>query len=279
MGAVFRTAKGKEKIIKMYDEGLKMWPAPNKQIMVPTSYGDTFVMASGKEDGSAVLMFHGSSTNAAIWMYDARVLGKTHRVYAVDIIGEPGKSAESRPALECSNYAGWLIELMNGLGIEKAAIVGNSLGAWMALCLASSEPQRVTKLVLLAPAGLAPLQKAFVVKSVSLVLQGKKGQDKLNALIFGKNKIPEEALGFEKLLRKYYIPRPFFAPVFSDEQLQELKMPVLFFGGDGDPLVDIPQSAEKLRTLVPQAEIRILKDTAHALVNMGAEISEFLDKE
>ena len=278
MGTVFRTAKGKNKILKMYNEGLKMWPSPNKQLMVPTSFGETFVMSSGKDDGEAVLLFHGSSTNAAIWMYDAQLLGTTHKVYAVDIIGEPGKSAESRPALECSDYCRWMSELMDGLGIEKAAVIGNSLGAWMALCLAVSEPQRVTQLLLLAPAGFAPLQKTFILKSVSLALQGRKGRDKLNKMIFGSSKIPEETLAFEELLRKYYIPRPFYTPVFSDEQLQKLSMPILFIGGEDDPLVDIEQSAKRLEDLVPQAQIKILKNKAHALFNMGPEIAEFLEK-
>ena len=128
MGEVFRTAKGKDKIIKLYNEGLKMWPKPNKQIMIPTSYGDTFVIASGKEGADAIILFHGSSTNSAIWTYDAQVLGETHKVYAVDIIGEPGKSAESRPALECETYSGWITEVMDGLGIDKAAVVGKFTG-------------------------------------------------------------------------------------------------------------------------------------------------------
>ncbi len=278
MGEVFRTAKGKDKIMKLYEEGLKMWPEPNRQIMIPTSYGETFVMASGREGAEAVLLFHGSSTNSAIWMYDAQVLGEKYKVYAVDIIGEPGKSAESRPALECENYSGWIIEVMDGLGLNKAAVVGNSLGGWLSLCIATSFPQRVEQLVLLAPAGFAPLQKAFVLKSVSFALQGRRGRDKLNALIFGSSKIPKETLEFEELLRKYYIPRPFYTPVFSDEQIKKLNMPILFLGGEDDPLVDIEQSAKRLRQLIPQAQIKILKNKSHALFNMGAEIIEFLDK-
>ena len=223
-------------------------------------------------------MFHGSSTNSAIWTYDAQVLGETYKVYAVDIIGEPGKSAESRPALECETYSGWITEVMDGLGIEKAAVVGNSLGGWLSLCIATSLPKRVSQLTLLAPAGFAPLQKAFILKSVSFALQGRRGRDKLNALIFGNSKIPKETLEFEELLRKYYIPRPFYAPVFSDEQLSKLNMPILFIGGEDDPLVDVEQSADRLKQLVPQAQIKILKNRSHALFNMGDEILKFLDK-
>jgi len=277
MKSVFKTPKGKHKIMRSYAHILTLWPGPCKKLTVPTSYGDTFVMSNGAADGDAVILLHGSTTNAAMWLADAAVLGKTHRVYAVDIIGEPGKSAESRPDMGGTHYAQWLVQVMDGLGIEKAAFGGNSLGGWMALALATYAPERVSALMLLAPAGLAPVHTSFLIKAVWHALHGKKGADRLSLLVLGNLKLPRGAVTFGKLLQQHYIPRqPQKMPIYSDEQLSRLNMPVLFFGGAQDPLINIPRSAKNLAKQVPHADIRILPGMAHTLINLGADMAAFL---
>ena len=279
MNSVFKTPEGKKIIMDRYHEILGYWPQPNEQRTVPTSYGKTFVVASGKEDGDAVVLLHGSTTNAAMWMGDAPILGKTHRVYAVDIIGEPGNSDENRPDHTGTNYAKWLSELFDGLGIKKATLVGNSLGGWMALAFAAYAPDRVNNLILLAPAGLAPVRTSFFFKAMFNAMRGEKGAARLNKLLFGDVTIPEEATAFGRLLREHYIPRPAQKlPVYTDEQLKKLDMPVLFFGGENDPLINIPQSVTKLRRLVPHADIRVLNNKAHTLINLGCDMAAFINK-
>ena len=277
MESVFRTPEGKQEILQRYEQILTLWPEPYEQKTVPTAYGDTFVIASGVEDGDVVVLLHGSTTNAAMWLADAAVLGQTHRVYAVDILGEPGKSAESRPAMTGTTYAEWLVQVMDGLGIKKAAFGGNSLGGWMALCLATYAPERVSALMLLAPAGLAPVRTSFLMRAAWLAIHGQKGADRLTRLLFADVKIPPEATAFAALLQRHYIPRPLQKMLpFSNDQLRHLNMPVLFFGGEIDPLIHIPHSAERLAQLVPQADIRILPGKAHTLINLGHEMAAFL---
>ena len=97
---------------------------------------------------------------------------------------------------------------MDGLGISKAAFGGNSLGGWMALCLATYAPERVSALMLLAPAGLAPVRTSFLLRAAWLAMHGKKGADRLTNLLFADVKIPPEATAFAELLKREYIPRP-----------------------------------------------------------------------
>lgn len=277
MKSVFRSAQGKEIIMQRYEEILKLWPQPNEMRYVPTSFGNTFVICSGHENGDPVVLLHGSTTNAAMWMHDAILLGKKHRVYAVDIIGEPGKSDESRPDMKEGNYATWLIELFDGLGLSSAAVVGNSLGGWMALDLATTAPKRVNHLVLLASGGICPVQSSFVLKAIGLMLLGKRGALKMNRMLFGDVTIPREAMEFGELLRKHYISRPFESPIFSDEALSSLTMPVLYAGGAEDVLFDSKECAERLNAILPHATTKVLKDTHHTLINMGTDIASFID--
>lgn len=277
MRSIYKSNKGKRIIMERYKEILKYWPAPYEQRNIPTQYGNTFVMSSGTDSGEAVVFLHGSTTNAAMWMGDAAVLGKKYKVYAVDIIGEPGKSDESRPDMTDGNYAKWLEEVFDGLGIRKAAVVGNSLGGWMALDLAIHAPERVSQLVLLAPGGIFPVHAAFVLKAISLAMLGSKGEDKLSKTIFGNVAVPKEALAFGELLKQYFISRPFKAPVFSDNEIGQLTMPILYMGGENDTLFPSVKCAERLKELTPHADIRVIKDMHHTLINMGDQIEAFLD--
>jgi pimeloyl-ACP methyl ester carboxylesterase len=69
-------------------------------------------------------------------------LSGRRRVYAVDIVGEAGNSADNRPPLRTDAYADWLGEVLDALGHDSAAVVGNSLGGWIALKFAVTYPQR-----------------------------------------------------------------------------------------------------------------------------------------
>jgi pimeloyl-ACP methyl ester carboxylesterase len=74
-------------------------------------------------------------------------LATAHRVYAPDLPGSPNSA---RPAAEYSAafFERFTAGFLDALGIERAAVVGNSLGGLVALRLALSEPARLTALVL-----------------------------------------------------------------------------------------------------------------------------------
>lgn len=98
-----------------------------------------------------------------MWAGDVAAYSRQYRVYAVDLPGEPGKSAPNRPAWDGPAYAEWLEDVLDALKIEKATLLGLSQGGWAALKFAVYQPQRVEKLVLLNPAGIAPDKLSFVI--------------------------------------------------------------------------------------------------------------------
>jgi pimeloyl-ACP methyl ester carboxylesterase len=134
-----------------------------------TREGETFVVASGPREAPALLLLHGSGTNAAMWRGEVATWARDFRVYAVDVIGEPGLSAPSRPPWGSEAYAGWLDDVLAGLGHPSASIVGVSLGGWLAIDYATRRPGRVQRLVLLCPGGIGR-QKWAVFLLVLLVL-------------------------------------------------------------------------------------------------------------
>ena len=90
-----------------------------EQLVVSTCQGDTFVVASGDRTAPPVVLLHGSGTNSASWMRDVAAWAQRHRVYAIDMIGEPGLSAPSRPPLASSAYAEWLDDVWARLGSRR----------------------------------------------------------------------------------------------------------------------------------------------------------------
>ena len=103
--------------------------------------------------GPPLVLLHGAGDNALDWRWVMPTLAATHRVYAPDL---PGSPESARPAADYSPafFERFVAGFLDALGVERAAVVGNSLGGLVALRLARSEPARVTALVLVDSAGL-----------------------------------------------------------------------------------------------------------------------------
>ena len=113
--SIFRTAEGAELLHSEYRELLALWPVANRQHCVSTAQGDTFVVESGTPGKPVLVLLHGSMSVSAMWMQESRVLAKDYHLYAIDIIGEAGLSAPSRPLLGSDAYARWLDEVLDAL--------------------------------------------------------------------------------------------------------------------------------------------------------------------
>ncbi|MET9246069.1 alpha/beta fold hydrolase [Nonomuraea sp. NPDC003709] len=154
MVAIYASPEGAGAVERRYRELLGRWPVPYEHVRVPTGHGETFVVACGPVGAPPLLLLHGSGTNSAMWLADVATWARRFRVHAVDLIGEPGLSAPSRPPLEPGVYAGWLAEVLAGLGVERVSIAAVSLGGWMALDYATCRPDRVERLALMCPSGI-----------------------------------------------------------------------------------------------------------------------------
>jgi pimeloyl-ACP methyl ester carboxylesterase len=158
---IYKSADGGRVIQERYLELLSRWPVRNQHLRVPTREGETFIVACGPESAPPLLLFQGSGANAAMWLRDVAAWAAHFRVYAVDMIGEPGLSAPSRPPLASEAYALWLDDVMHALSLTRASIVGVSLGGWLALDYATRRPARVEAVVVLSPSGVGKEKDEF----------------------------------------------------------------------------------------------------------------------
>lgn len=202
---------------------------------------------------------------------------QTHRVYAVDIPGEPGKSDERQLSFESNDFSNWLNDVFNALLIDKASIVGISLGAWLGTKFAIKYSNKVNRLVLLCPPGIGPQKKSFIFKFLFYSLFGEKGIDKLYYKINGDKPIPNIMLIYQKLIAKHFNFRRVTIPIFSDNELKELTMPVALFVGGKDVMLHSEKTANRLGLLLNHAEINFIPEEGHSIINYGNEIRKFLN--
>lgn len=277
MTVAFKSEGGKKEVLKYYDMLLTKGSLPYEKLMVNTSYGETFIIGMGKKELPPLVLLHGSGMNSAMWIKEMDEYSQTHRVYAVDMPGEPGKSDERQLPFESDDFSNWLNEVFNDLSIDRASIVGISLGAWLGTKFAIKYSDKVDKLVLLCPAGIGTQKKSFIFKFLFYSLLGEKGIDKLYYKINGDKPIPDIMLSYQKLIAKHFNFRRVIIPIFSDSELKNLTMPVALFVGGKDVMLHSEKTANRLGLLLNHAEINFIQEEGHSIVNHGNEIRKFLN--
>lgn len=268
---IYKSEVGARLLRERYLEALRAWPGAREEVRVPTPEGETFVVVAGPAGAPPLVLLHGSGSNAAEWAPRIPALTERFRVHAVDIIGEPGLSAETRPPLGSDRYARWLDAVLDHFGVPRAAFLTSSFGGWVALDYATRRPERVAALALRCPIGLGPMKKGFVVKAVLLSLLGEKGRRKSVAGTIGE---PETSpiVEHQLLVSAHYRYRTGPFPVFGDAALGRLTMPVYAVAGAEDAMVD--SATTKRRLEAAGAVVDFVPGTGHYIP--GSRDLEFL---
>ena len=282
MTEVFKSPQAQGEVLALYRKVLASWPVPSTQVRVPTSQGETFVVACGPEGAPPLVLLHGAQANAASWMFDAAVWSRCFRVFAVDLIGEAGLSAPSRPPLAGEDHAVWLEEVMNGLGVSRAPLVGLSLGGWVALDFAVRRPGRVERLALICPAGIGR-QKNFVLRAAPLFLLGPWGARKAREMVFGPapRELPpavQPLVALMNLIGRSVTPRVVKIPRISDAALASLDLPIVAIVGGRDVLIDSAQTRDRLERWAPRARVIFLPQARHFIPGQTATVLAFLQE-
>ena len=103
--------------------------------------------------GPPVVLIHGMLNSSSHWQSVARNLARDHTVLAPDLIGH-GDSAAPRGDYSLGAHAASIRDLMTAIGIDRASIVGHSLGGGVAMQFFYQFPQRVERLALISSGGL-----------------------------------------------------------------------------------------------------------------------------
>lgn len=102
--------------------------------------------------GPAVVIIHGVGGHKEDWQGVAAALAGSHKVYAIDMLGF-GQSSKTGDDLSMPVQAAAVLALLDAEGVDRADVVGNSVGGWVAATFAATNPDRVNRLILIDAAG------------------------------------------------------------------------------------------------------------------------------
>ncbi len=249
-----------------YEEMLRRWPADVTGIDVPTPYGRTRVHVCGPETGAPLVLLPGGGTTSMVWFGNVEELGRDHRVYAVDVMGDFGRSVnDGAPLRGAGDLMAWLDAVLDGLGLAEARWCGHSYGAAIALRYALGAPHRVSRLALLDPtncfAGPSP---RYLLRALPTLLRPTVARQR-SFLLWETGRPPEDR-GWQDFLdstttavRSKVValrrPRP--------KELRTCTVPTLVLLAERSRTHDARRVAAKARDLLPGADVVILPDASH----------------
>jgi pimeloyl-ACP methyl ester carboxylesterase len=102
--------------------------------------------------GPAVILLHAAGESAADWQWIIPALARTHRIYALDLYPVDGSCRAASYSLDF--FSSFVDTFLTALDIDRAIVIGNSLGGLIALGFNFASPSRVTALGLIDSAGL-----------------------------------------------------------------------------------------------------------------------------
>ena len=113
------------------------------------------VRDSGPRGAAAIILIHGFGSSLQTWDRWSESLGRTHRVIRFDLPGSGLSPPDPAGDYTDARSVELLIALMDTLGLQRATLGGHSIGGRIAWTFASLHPERVDRLVLVAPDGFA----------------------------------------------------------------------------------------------------------------------------
>jgi pimeloyl-ACP methyl ester carboxylesterase len=292
----FKNASGEGRFLAAYDAALQLWPVPYEELDVPTRFGVTHVVACGPAHAPPLVLLHGFMATSPSWAPNVADFATRYRVYAVDVMGQPGKTIPGEPIRDPSDYVAWLTDTFNALRIGHADLAGTSFGGWVALMFAIAAPRRVSKLVLLSPGGLLPLARQFRLRGMLMAFFPSPLTVNSFMRWIGLSDAPGEldatpVINLMYLGQKYFrLPRETLRVSgaafsgLSDEELRALRVPVLALVGENEVLYDAPSALARARRLIPDFEGDLIPGCKHDMCFsqhrvVDARVLEFLERD
>jgi len=264
---VFRSPAGEAKYKAAYEAELAAWPLPYEALDVPSRFGRTHIIASGPREAPPLVLLHGLCGDPIEWRENVPVLARTHRVYCVSALGDVGKSVATRVPATRPEAAFWLTEIFGELGIERARVAGHSYGGFLATLLAIYAPDRVEKIIPLAPAGFAPLSLELWARMLGFMITRAPAIRQSYLRWLYADSSPRNARIDEhiSLSMEHGKPSLKVSGSFTDDELGKIRAPVLLLVGQYERCFDPVAAVDRARRLVPSIEAQIIPNTSHAL--------------
>jgi pyruvate dehydrogenase E2 component (dihydrolipoamide acetyltransferase) len=243
-------------------------------------------LALGAGEGPPIVFLHGFGGDLNNWQYNQEALAESHATYAVDL---PGHGASSKDlgsgGADVGALASAVLAFLDAKGIERAHLVGHSLGGGVALDLALNHPERVASATLICTAGLGPDINMAYIDGFMQAKRRKQLQPLLETLVADPAMISremiEDVLKFKRLDGVEAALNRIVDDSFAGGQqalqltgrLGELRVPVQVIWGRQDRIIP----ARHAEGLPAGLKVHVLDDAGHMVhMEKAAEVNELI---
>ncbi|HVP90529.1 MAG TPA: alpha/beta hydrolase [Terriglobales bacterium] len=280
----FRTAKAKEAYLRSYAaQEARLWPVAPETRVVATSWGRTFVRITGPADAPPLVLLHGANATSMMWAPNIKALSAVYRTYAPDNIYDMGRSVFTRRLKTPGDFASWLDGLFDALGLgDHIVLVGQSYGGWIAGQYLVRHPERLDKVVLLAPAAtIEPFRTGFLGRGLLGQLPFRRFTLSMMDWLLGDLARSGEA--GRGLIESYadhiclgqrcFKPKSLVPPtLLTDRELGNIKVPTLFMAGENEKIFDPAKALARLKRVAPQVRTELIPHAGHDLTLVRADL-------
>jgi len=220
-----------------------------------------------------LVLLHGAAATSLMWSPNIEALSREYRTVAVDQAGEFGKSRCKKLVRTLEDLVAWLHELIGGLEArERVSLAGMSYGGALAAQYALHFPERLEKLVLLAPGATVLRPPAeFWIRLVGLAIGRQHGLRAFFRWIFADMARTDpqwidatiEQLSLNmRSVQRHKAPIP---PVLTDIEWASLRTPTLFLVGEHEVIYSAEKAVRRLRRVAPMVRAEIISGAGHDL--------------
>jgi pimeloyl-ACP methyl ester carboxylesterase len=216
-------------------------------------------------------------------MPNVEALSAHYRVYAVDDLTDHGRSVYTRTLDGPRDYTDWLDEVYDALDLgDKVNLMGLSHGGWQSAQYALRFPDRLDKVVLLAPAGtVLPLRSEWIARAALTAIPHRIFARSFLLWLLedlahsdeSSRQLLDQWIDDAYLAGRSFKPiRPANPTVLTDAEWRSLRVPVLYLVGENEKIYDAREAVQRLNRVVPHVETHIIPDAGHDLTIVQAEL-------
>jgi len=278
MTSLFKTELGKKEILSLYNEKLEEINTEYEYIKVNTSYGETNIITTGSHLNPPILLIHGSNGCAPIALETYAGLSTKFRVYAIDVLAQPNKSAETRLNMKDNSYGKWMHEVISSLEVENVTMAGFSFGGLIILKTLEYDESKIKEVFLSAPAYIVngnpikALFKIFIPMKRFIKRKKTKYVEKFLEEVFTER--DEFAIKYLSKVFLHFKMDFTPVPIINKTQANSIKTPITLFAAKNDILFPGIKMIKRASKIFPSLkESKLFEHSKHV---QNKEQNEFI---
>ena len=130
---MYTSEKGKKEILGLYNQKLEELNINYKYQLIDTSFGVTNLIITGNASKPPIILVHGSNGCAPIALETYKGLENDFQIFAIDVLAQPNKSADTRLSMKNDDYGKWMHEVIDALKLKNVTLAGFSFGGLIIL--------------------------------------------------------------------------------------------------------------------------------------------------